>query len=179
MWGLHDLLMVSRVRELMADGMPMKQAIHQAEKFIANYRVPASVGEGGKVSVPRSTARFLSRLMQDRTALVFGRYHYNKLRAIGATLRDAGQAMTRSGMSAAERTEVLGRLSYLLIAATVLPYGLNFVLQQATGNPQARVHTPGALGVPANMARVGSDLFRGQWGDANWEFWMSMLSIWD
>ncbi len=179
MWGFHDALLMARTRELMADkGLGVETAVREAERFIADYRVPATIGESGKVTdLPTPIARALSILMQDRTMTVFGRYHYDKLKAIGNTLRDAGAAMTKSGMSTKERTEALGRLSALLLISTVLQFGVNFAIQEASGNPEARLAVPGALGIPANAARVGRDLYKGQFGEANFDFWMGLSSI--
>ena len=185
MWAFHDALLLARVRELMASkGLGVESAVREAERFIADYRVPASIGEGGKVSLNPETARFLSRLMQDRTITVFGRYHYDKLKALANVVRDAGEALKRNGkgphgdpITKAERVEAMGRLSALLVWSTVLQFGVNFAIQQATGNPEARLAVPGAAGIPANAARVAADLYRGQFGQANFDFWMGLASI--
>lgn len=179
MWGFHDLLLLARVRELMqTKRLGLQSAVHEAERFIADYRVPATIGEDGKViGLPKPFARALSIAMQDRTAFVFGRYHYNKLHALANVLRDAGSALTRSGMSAGERAEALGRFGALLLFSTVLQYSVNKTLQAVTGNPQARAHVPGALGIPANLARVGSDIAQGQGGEALYDFSMAMASV--
>lgn len=177
MWGFHDMLLLQHVRELTEKGMPLEQAVQRAERFIADYRVPATIGEGGKIDLPYATARAMSRWMQDRTITVFGRYHYNKLKAIGNTLADAGRALTRSGMSGAERKEALGRLATMLLWSSIFQAGINFIVQQATGNPYASAHVPGAMGIPANAAKVANDIFRGQMGEAGYDAWMGLLSI--
>lgn len=178
MWGFHDMLLLSRVRELMqTKNLSIEEAVRQAERHIADYRVPASVGEGSlKLSQP--TARVLSRIMQDRTVTVFGRYHYNKLRAIGNTLGDTYRALTKAGIPMADRIEAIGRMGSLLVWSTILQEGLNYVVQQATGNPYAHVTVPGAAGIPANIYRVAKDLaFKRDMGQAAYDFWMGLASI--
>lgn len=178
MWGFHDMLLLARVRELMqTKQIPIEEAVRQAERHIADYRVPASVGEGS-LKLPQGTARGLSRLMQDRTVTVFGRYHYNKLKAIGNVLGDASRAMTRQGIPMKDRVEAIGRLGSLLVWSTILQGGLNYIVQQVTGNPYAHVTVPGAMGIPANVARVANDLaFKRDMGQAAYDFWMGMASI--
>lgn len=178
MWGFHDMLLMQAVRERLARGMPMDRAISEAERFIADYRVPATIGEGGKViNLPYPVARAMSRLMQDRTITVFGRYHFNKLKAIGNVVRDASRAMSRSGMPAPQRMEALGRLGAMLVWSSILQYGLTWALQAATGNPRARVTTPGAMGIPANVMRMAGDVMKGELGQAGYDFWMGLMSI--
>ena len=178
MWGVHDMLLMARVRELMEarPGLPLEAAVKQAERTIADYRVPASVGETSlKLSQP--VARAASVIMQDRTLTVFGRYHYNKLRAIGNVIGDAMRAM-RPGTSAAERLEAGGRLGAMLLFGTVLAEGFNYLAQEISGNKDASVHIPGALGLPNTAYRVAKDLvWKRDMGDAWFDTWSGLLSI--
>lgn len=178
MWGFHDMLLLARTREIMArERLPIEQAVQKAERFIADYRVPASVGEGS-LRLSQPSARMLSRIMQDRSVTVFGRYHYNKLKAIGNTIGDAYRAMTRAGIPMNQRVEAMGRLGTMLMWSTVYSGGINWILQQVTGAEDTRFSIPGAMGIPANMARVGDDLiFKQDMGQAAYDFWNGLMSI--
>ena len=178
MWAFHDTLFISHVRELMdTKKIPLEEAVRQAERFMATYRVPASIGERSLRLNP-TTARFLSRLMQDRGLTVFGRYHYNKLDALGNVLGDANRAMTKQGIPFKDRKEAIARLGTLLLWSTILQGGFNFLAQKVSGNPEARVPIPGAAGIPANLARVGYDLaWKHDLGQAAYDFWGGMASI--
>lgn len=178
MWAFHDTLFIAHVRELMElKGVPLEEAVRQAERFMATYRVPASIGER-TLRLSPTTARFLSRLMQDRDLTVFGRYHYNKLDALGNVLGDANRAMTKQGIPFKDRKEAIARLGTLLLWSTILQGGFNFLAQKVSGNPEARVPIPGAAGIPANLARVGYDLaWKHDLGQAAYDFWGGMASI--
>lgn len=177
MWGFHDMLLLQRVREEMLRNpkLSMEQAVQQAERFIADYRVPATI-EGGRLSLPQAQARSLSRLMQDRSVTVFGRYHYNKLKAIANTIRDVDRALTQGGIPASQRLQAAGRLGAMLVWSNIIMYGLTSALRAVSGNPNAQVHVPGTLGIPANAQKAAQDLMKGQLGQAGWDFWMGLMS---
>lgn len=176
MWGFHDIMMIAQTRALMAQGRTFPQAVHEAERFIANYRVPASIGEGGKIKLSPTVGRTLSRLAQDRTLVVFGRYHYNKFKLIANVLRDGTAALTRAGLTSQQRHEALSRLAYMLIMSLIIVPTVNVGLQWLANNPEARFHMPGAMGTPVNLTYVINDMIQ-QNGEAWWDFTMALMSI--
>ena len=150
LWNASDILMVQRIIELQGRGLPVRDAIAQAEKDIASYRAPSRV----------MGSRAVSELVRSPNALLFGRYHYGMLKSWGTMFRDlyAGKP--------AERTEAAGKL----IAALILAHGvypmMDAMVQHVTGDKDARMHRGGGMG----LADAGAQLVRGQ------REWMAAVS---
>jgi hypothetical protein len=179
MWWFHDTLLLQHVRELMQrnPNLTVKQAIQQADRFIADYRVPATVGEDS-LKLPQPVARRLSELMQDRSMLAFGRYHYNKLRSIFNVMSDFAKALGPSGMTVPQRASAVARFGSMLLWSTVLAGTVDYILQKLTDNPNANFRLGGAMALPQTTYRVAKDLaYKQSMGDAAYDFTMGLMSI--
>jgi hypothetical protein len=179
MWWFHDTLLLQHVRELMQrnPNLTVKQAIQQADRFIADYRVPATVGEDS-LKLPQPVARRLSELMQDRSVLAFGRYHANKLRTVFNVMADFGKALTKSNMPMSQRASAVARFGSMLLWSTVLAGTVDYILQKLTDNPNANFRLGGAMALPQTAYRVAKDLaYKQSMGDAAYDFTMGLMSI--
>ena len=76
MWTMRDILYVQLVKESMARGATMREAIKSVERHMPNYRIPSRVGEkvlGAKMS------RGLSKTLQNPSWTVFSRYKHGMI----------------------------------------------------------------------------------------------------
>lgn len=136
LWAANDIFMLSRQYELVDKGLPVREAIHEAERDIPNYRIPPQV----------MGQRWLSEALKSPNYTLFGRYKYGMFRAYASMFRD----MFRGSGEA--RVEAAGKFAALMGLATVaLPFA-DAALQAATGNKDARVHRFGPLSVPQAVA---------------------------
>ena len=70
MWAYSNMLTMTRMFELQAKGMPMRQAVEQAERSLVNYRTPPQIMK----------QTWLPNVLRDPKILWFGRYTYGKMR---------------------------------------------------------------------------------------------------
>ena len=132
LWTANDVMMLQRQFELEAKGMKTRDAIAEAEKWIANYRVPPQVMK----------SRSMSRLLTNNHAIVFGRYEYGKWRALGEMAKPfLGKA------TGAERLDRLGKIMALGILTTFVYPKMDAMLSKATGNPDAQVRRGGEAAI--------------------------------
>jgi hypothetical protein len=78
LWAINDVFLMQRVLELKGRGLPVREAIRQAERDIPNYRIPQEV-----MGSPA-----LASAMKSPNLMNFGRYKYGQLKAYGAILND-------------------------------------------------------------------------------------------
>ena len=159
LWAANDALMLTRVFELEAQGMPTRQAIFQAEKDIPNYRIPSQV----------MRSRGLAQALKNPNLFNFGRYRYGQIRALGDIVLDltkqpSGRYELASGK---RRLEAVGKLAALAGLGLAIIPGLDYLTQKVTGDPNARFMRPGPLGPLAaagaiGRAATGADLEPGQ-----------------
>lgn len=132
LWSVNDMMLLQRQLELEAKGLSTAKAIKEAERWIANYRVPSQV----------MGQRWMKQLLTDNQFLSFGRYDYGKWRSIGEMVKPfIGKA------SAAERVDATGKA---LVLATMLTAGypvMDYMAQKVTGNKGARVHRGGQAAI--------------------------------
>ena len=129
LWTANDVLMLQRQFELEAKGMKTRDAIKEAETWIANYRVPPQVMK----------SRAASRLLTNNHAVVFGRYEYGKWKALGEMAKPfLGKA------TGAERLDRLGKIMALGLMTYFVYPKMDAMLAKATGNPDAQVRRGGS-----------------------------------
>lgn len=136
LWAANDIFMLSRQYELMDQGLSVREAIHEAERDIPNYRIPPQV----------MGQRWLTEALRSPNYTLFGRYKYGMFRAYAAMFRD----MFRG--SADERIDAVGKFVAMIGLATVaLPFA-DQAVQAVTGNKDAKMRRFGPLSVPGAVA---------------------------
>jgi hypothetical protein len=142
LWSVNDMFMLQRQFELMRKGLPAREAIHEAERDIPNYRVPSHIG--GKNPANRA----LAELMKNPNVLMFGRYRYGQFRAYAEPIKD----IFNSKLSASQKAEASGKLFVMAAMATGVYPILDKVVQKLSGNKDASVHRGGGLSIPSAIA---------------------------
>jgi hypothetical protein len=130
LWSASDMLMLQRQLELEQKGMSSRKAISEAEKWIANYRVPPQVLK----------SRAFSQFVKNGTYLQFGRYTYGKFKALGEMAKIASKDATP-----AERADIAGKIAVLGILSLFLYPLMDKAVQKVSGNDQARVSRGGEM----------------------------------
>lgn len=134
LWGFGDWLSVARIMELEEKGIGIERAVRLTEEHMPNYRIPGQVlGQ-----------RWLSQLLQNPLATMFGRYQYNRLASYLNMARD----MVGRNVPLKDRAAALDKLAMLGVLLFAYYPMLDRAWQAATGNPNAKVSRPGATSVP-------------------------------
>ncbi len=132
LWAANDMFMVHRVLELERKGLPVREAIKEAEKHIPNYRIPSEV----------VGSRQFSRILQEPALTIFSRYHYGQWKSYMNMVGDMAKGAPK------EKVEALGNLA----ALGVLMYGIypavDAALQMVTGDPKAKKLRRGSGSIP-------------------------------
>lgn len=129
LWNASDIVMFQRYLELTSKGLSKREAIKEAERWIANYRIPPQV----------MRQRWASQVFQNSNVLNFGRYNYGKWRAIGEMVK---------GMASGDpdqRNEAMGKVMMAGVLSTIIYPVLDRVAQTVSGNPKAKVTRGGEL----------------------------------
>lgn len=154
LWAANDVFMMQRVIELMDGGLPIRAAMKVAEEDIPNYRIPPEVLNSRKLAV----------FMRSPAAMMFGRYRYGQLAALGHLARDLVSPRTEEapkdflGVADApvavthSRPAALGKLIALGALGIGAYPALNYALRQITGNQNAAFHPAGPLSPIAAVA---------------------------
>lgn len=129
LWNVNDMIMLQRQMELEEKGMSSREAIKEAERWIANYRVPPQVFK----------SRAFQQFITDGKWINFGRYTYGKWRSIGEMAKGLA---TGSGK---DRMDALGKVVAAGFMALVVYPMLDQIAQKATGNKKAKVTRGGEL----------------------------------
>ena len=153
LWSFSDVLMLTRQFELMDKGMPVRQAIREAEKDIPNYRVPSEVMGSRPVAEALKSPRYL----------LFSRYKYGVFKAYSEMIKPlVGKATGEA------RKEALGKLMALgILAFAVYPLA-DLAWQIITGNKKAKVYRRGPMSIP----QAAYDLSQ---GEKEWVGFMSSV----
>lgn len=130
LWSASDMLMLQRQLELEQKGMSSRKAISEAEKWIANYRVPPQVLK----------SRAFSQFVKNGTYLQFGRYTYGKFKALGEMAKIASKDATP-----AERLDIAGKIAALGVLSLFIYPLLDKAAQKVSGNKDARVSRGGEM----------------------------------
>lgn len=142
LWGTHDVLLMQRVKELQRKGLSLDQAIGRAEKLMPSYRIPAKV----------SGTRWVSEIMQDPALTAFGHYHYGVFKSYMEMLKPLVRGSTP------EKANALGSMLTLGLMAYVTTPLLNQLVQNLTGNKNAKFGARGSLAPIQSLV----DLTQGQ-----------------
>jgi hypothetical protein len=82
MWTVRDVLYVQLIRDKMDKGLTMKEAIDSVERHMPNYRL------GSRLITEGKTGRLASKVLGNRHAFLFARYHAGMLGSAKNTIKD-------------------------------------------------------------------------------------------
>lgn len=142
LWQANDVFMVQRVLELEGKGMSRQEAIHEAERDIPNYRIPAQV----------LGSRPLAQIMQDPNVTVFSRYHYGVFKSYAEMLKGISKG----------NVEDMGKLFTLGVLTWGIYPVISMGLAKITGDERAEKLKRGPAAFPSNLI----DMYEGDktWG---------------
>lgn len=152
MWAFNDILMQSRIRELMEKrGManPTPELIREVEKDIPNYRV------NSRVMMDNKAGRAASQFLQSSFFSNFGRYRNNQFRTIADMTRDLVKGTGKERFDAAGKVFALAALS-VIVGSVVTP-----AIQALTGNKRDRASPKGPL-ASLDYAKKGLEMLAPQ-----------------
>jgi hypothetical protein len=138
MWAGSDMLMTLRVRELQRKGMPMQEAVINAERDIPNYRTWIKIMGN----------RFLAEKFFNSAAFAFSRYHSGMIRAYANLVSD----MLGKSATAGDRVEAVGKLMAIGLMGMVAYPLMDKLWQKVTGNPNAEASRRGPNTIPSHIA---------------------------
>ncbi len=148
LWQANDMIMLQRQMELEAKGLARRDAIKEAERWIANYRVPPQVFK----------SRAFKQFLTNGQWVNFGRYTYGKWKPYGELYK----SITKG--SPEEKIDALGKiLMAAILTAGVYPL-MDKMVRKATGNPNAKIGMGGELS-PVGAAQEALAGEKG-WGGA-------------
>lgn len=140
MWLVNDMFMMQRVLELQKKGLDVREAIKETEKDIPNYRIPSRV----------MGSRGIAEFMKSRSFIVFGRYKYGQWKALSGMFKE----LIGKDASPDERLEALGKFIVTGVTMAAIFPAMDKLLQEATGNKDARVRRPGPFAILDAIAQV-------------------------
>lgn len=117
-----DVLMMQRLYELQRKGMDLRAAISDAERTMANYRMP-----------PRLMgSRFVQKFVSNPAAFEFSRYHIDQMKFVAVMARDLAVGTPE------QKLQTMGRIMTLaLIMGAVYP-AISWGLDKLTGDPNLK-----------------------------------------
>lgn len=139
LWYVNDVMLMQRVLELQRKGMTIREAIHEAEREIPNYRIPPRIG-GTKAGMAGRTA---SKVLQSSAIGMFNRYKYGAARAWAALAKDLVKGGKVGDTNL--RAEAVGKLLVAAVVATGLYPAMDWAAQKVTGNKNAQFRRAGGL----------------------------------
>lgn len=138
LWSVGDMMMMQRYLENEAKGMSAREAIKEAEKHIPNYRIPT------KVLGSRGWSQFLQNPAFD----MFSRYHYGQFKSYANILKDFYKG------TPAQKLDAAGNVFTMAVLMAAVYPALDYAIQQATGQKEARKLRRGALSVPDSLLQL-------------------------
>lgn len=132
LWATSDMFMMHRYLELERKGLPVKKALHEAEKHIPNYRIPTTI----------MGSREFSKIAQEPAFTVFSRYHYGMWRSFMNMATDLAKG------TAKEKGEALGNVAALAAMGYLVYPVIDAIYQKITDDPKAKMLARGAMSVP-------------------------------
>lgn len=152
LWAANDMFMLQRQFELERQGLPMREAIRQAEKDIPNYRVPSEV----------MGSHAMSEFLKSPNIMNFGRYKYGQIRALALVVDDLARG------SKEERIDAVGKLTMLGAI------GLGFYPLLNNGNAPGPIEAHAGFGMkafgPFSLINAATEFTAGQ------KDWLSSVS---
>jgi hypothetical protein len=139
LWASHDVMITQGVKERMAEGMSMRDAIVDLERHMPNYTIPAQVMGGG------SGGRTISKLLREKGLFMFGNYHEGVWNSYANIFKDVVHGNGRDKAEAAGNIVALAALGGIY-------YAMDKVARKLTGNPDASQQRRGPLAVPSHIA---------------------------
>ncbi len=142
LWYVGDVFMTHRVIELQEKGLSLRQAIHDAERDIPNYRVPSEV----------LGSRLASQALRNNMLNVFGRYHYGVARGIGAVVKDLAVG------DVATKVDALGKaVTLAALTGAVYPLIMDPLARLIADNDKIEASRRG----PAGPVQTAIEMVRG------------------
>jgi hypothetical protein len=157
-WPVHDMYMLqSAYTKMDGRNMSLQQALRDTANYIPNERLPTRVFNSAKLAD-----------LLDSDALMFTHYHYGVLKAWGNMLMKAtGAGFDAAGVDAkgrevnaagrtkgSERARALSIAAGLGVMSAVVYPEIDRLLQEATGNKDARTRRPGFSTVADSAMRL-------------------------
>ena len=142
MWYMSDVMMQALVREKMARGMNLEDAIRSAEKDIPNYRI------NPRVMMDNQAGRAMSRYLQNNLFSVFGRYNNNKWRAVADMTNDI-----MKGGEPGTRKEGVAKALALASLVYFVGWPLTGAVQSLTGKKDKEASPFGPVDVTDKLKR--------------------------
>lgn len=141
LWNVNDMVLLQRQFELEAKGMAKRDAIKEAERWVANYRIPPQVFK----------SRAMKQFIADGKWVNFGRYTYGKWKAIG----EMAKGLASKASSPAERMDALGKVVAAGVATLFIYPAMSWIAQKVTGNKNAHVGMGGELTPVEDLTEPG------------------------
>jgi hypothetical protein len=151
LWKFSDVLRVQRTLELKDRGMSTGDAVAQMEKELVNYRVPTEAFVEGQPGI------IASKILQDSTFNVFGRYHYGNAKVLGNMIRDL-KGTPKERMEAAGKIVTLAALT-----GAIYPILMDPLVRLISGQSDTRARRPGVV----QVANIPLDAVLGKGVDWN------------
>lgn len=144
LWGFGDALTMARLADEEGKGVSAANAIGKVEKDMPSYRIPGQVGGSGV------SARFMSQVLSNPIATMFGRYQYHRIAMLGRMAKD----MVDSKLPAKERAEAMDKMAMLAVQMGIYYPMMDKAWQKVSGSKDAKVTRPGAATVPQALLDV-------------------------
>jgi hypothetical protein len=150
LFGLDDILRLQATYHHQAlTGASFKESWKEVSRHLPDYTIPTHVGirlPGTDIDMPSKllASGFSSKL------LIFGRYHYGKLKSYGHTLEDLASKSTPSGT----RWKAADRLAMPLVTGLLYTYLGAKLAQKLSGKPDAEASPSGATALPWTIMRL-------------------------
>ena len=135
LWAAHDVMITQGVKERMAEGMTMRDAIVDLERHMPNYDIPMNV----------MGSRAIAKLMREKSVFMFGNYHYGVWNGYANIFKDVVHGNGRDKAEAAGNIVALAALGGIY-------YEMDKLARYLTGNPDASQQRRGPLAVPSHVA---------------------------
>lgn len=138
LWSGSDVMLSLRVRELQRKGIPMDQAIIDAERDIPNYRIPTTI----------LGSRKTAQTFFNTSYFAFSRYHIGMLNAFASVFKDVFGKNATMG----DRVDGFGKIMAVGMMAGVMYPLMDSFYKKLTGNKDAEANRRGPLTIPGHIA---------------------------
>jgi hypothetical protein len=138
LWSFSDVLAMQRMYELQRKGFSIRDAVHEAERIIPNYRIPPQV----------LGSTTFQQFIKNPYLFVFNRYHYGEFKAFANMANDLLGPPAKDAIGRSRRTQAMGKIFVTAVLGSILwPY-INRGIQKLTGNKDLELGPKGSLTLP-------------------------------
>lgn len=138
LWAGSDVFTTLRVRELQRKGIPMDQAVIEAERDLPNYRTPTKL----------MGSRWAAQKFFNSAMFAFSRYHFGMINAYANEFKDTFGKNSTMG----DRVDGVGKLLAIGMMGMVMYPVLDKMAKAVTGNDDAEANRRGPTTIPAHIA---------------------------